>query len=337
MSRMLLFVAAALVVPLAAGPASAQFAPYNPYYPGGWRGGWGWGAGSALQGQAEVIRSIGDLTIDQEKARIVREKANQAKLETQRAALNEMLYEKAMTPTYGEIRALDENRIVQRMMTTPTSLEISGGRTLNQFLPLLQRMTAQGVMGPPIPLDPYALSRINVRAGGNGPNISLLRQEPISWPLALRGPIQVKLAAAITTALAQATKDDLQPDTYREVQDLNRQLQDDFTRRFQADEVNAGDWLVASPFLDQLRQNIVALGQPGVNRILDGSYAARGSNVPELVAYMTGNGLTFAPAAPGNAAAYQGLHNAFVAYINAAQASTGFRIQTKIDLPPNLR
>jgi hypothetical protein len=336
-TRLLLF--AALLVPLSAGPASAQFGynPYNPGWGGGWGGGWGWGAGSALQGQAEVIRAVGDLTIQQEKARIEREKANRAKLETRRATLNEMLYEKAMTPTFGELQAIDQNRIVQRMMTTPLPLEISSGRTLNQFLPFLQQISAKGIQGPPIPLDPYALARVSVTIGTGGPNLTLFRQDRISWPLGLRGPIQVKLDAALRTAIAQATKDELDPTLFNEVQTLNRQLRDDFTRRFQADQISASDWLVASPFLDLLTQNIFALGQPGANRILDGSYSARGSNVPELVAYMTGNGLTFAPAAPGNEAAYQGLHNAFVAYINAAQASTGFQIQTKINLPPNLR
>jgi hypothetical protein len=52
---------------------------------------------------------------------------------------------------------------------------------------------------------------------------------------------------------------------------------------------------------------------------------------------MTGNGLKFAPASPGNAAVYQGLQNAFVGYINAAQAASGIQIQTKISLPPNIR
>ena len=326
---------AALLVPLSAGPASAQY-PYNPYYPGGGYG-YGWGPGSTLEGQAQVIRAVGDLTIKQEQARILREKADRAKLETRKATLNEMLYEKAMTPTYGEEKALDENRKVQRMMTTPQPLEIASGKTLNQFLPFLQRISSQGIQGPPIPLDPYALSRINVTLSTGGPNLSLLREDPISWPLGLRGPIQMKLAAVLKVAVAQATKDELDPTVYNDVQTLAKQLQEDFTRRFGADQVSASEYIVATPFLDLLTQNIFALGQPGANRILDGSYAARGSNVPELVAYMTGNGLTFAPAAPGNEAAYQGLHNAFVAYINAAQASTGFRIQTKINLPPNLR
>ena len=337
MSRNWLLLAAlvAAVVPLSAAPAAAQV-PYNPYFPGGYPG-YGWGAGSAVQGQAEVIRSIGDLTLKQEESRILREKANRAKLETRKATLNEMLYEKAMTPTYGEERALDENRKVQRMMTTPMPLEITRGVTLNQFLPFIQRITSQGIQGPPVPLDPYALSRVSVTMGGNGPNLNLFRQTPISWPLGLRGPIQMKLDAALKVAITQATKDELDPTLYREVQTLTKQLRDDFTQRFQTDQASAAEYLTAVPFLDLLDANIVALGQPGINRILDGSYSARGANVPELVAYMTGNGLTFAPAAPGNESVYQGLHNAFVAYINAAQASTGFQIQTKIALPPNIR
>ncbi|HEX3314192.1 MAG TPA: hypothetical protein VHR72_04830 [Gemmataceae bacterium] len=334
MLRTWLLLVAALVLPMSAGPASAQY-PYNPYYPGGY--GYGWGAGAALQGQAEVLKAVGTLAIDQEKSRIEREKANRAKLETRKATLNEMLYEKSMTPTYGEEAALDENKKVQRMMTTPVPGEISSGKTLNQFLPFLQRIMSQGIQGPPVPLDPYALSRINVTMGGNGPNLSLLRQNPIPWPLGLRGPLQMKLAAVLKTAVAQATKDELDPAVYRDAQTLTKQLKDDFSKRFQADEASATDFLQVTPFLDQLQSNILALGQPGVNRILDGSYSARGSNVPELVAYMTGNGLTFAPGAPGSEAAYQGLHNAFVAYINAAQASTGFQIQTKLALPPNLR
>ena len=126
-----------------------------------------------------------------------------------------MLYEKAMTPTFGEEQAIDQNRMVQRMMTTPTSIEITQGKTLNQFLPFIQKLMAQGIQGPPVPLDPYALSRVNVSIGYPGPNVSLLRQDPISWPLGLRGPIQQKLAASLKTAVAQATKDDLQP-VYRD-------------------------------------------------------------------------------------------------------------------------
>ena len=42
---------------------------------------------------------------------------------------------------------------------SPQPLEITSGKTLNQFLPFIQRLTSKGIQGPPVPLDPYALSR----------------------------------------------------------------------------------------------------------------------------------------------------------------------------------
>jgi hypothetical protein len=56
--------------------------------------------------------------------------------------------------------------------------------------------------------------------------------------------------------------------------------------------------------------------------------------VPELIAHMTQSGLSFAPSNPGHEAAYYSLHDAFVNYINTAQASSGFQIQLRPPLPP---
>ena len=53
-----------------------------------------------------------------------------------------------------------------QMMTTATPLEISEGKTLNVFLPFIQQLMAKGIQGPPVPLDPYALSRVGVTMGG---------------------------------------------------------------------------------------------------------------------------------------------------------------------------
>ena len=45
---------------------------------------------------------------------------------------------------------------------------------------------------------------------------------------------------------------------------------------------------------------------------------------------MSSQGLSFAPASPGTEPAYFALHSAFVDYITAAQASSGFRVQTHL-------
>ena len=77
---------------------------------------------------------------------------------------------------------------------------------------------------------------------------------------------------------------------------------------------------------------VQALGRPDVNRLLDGSMAPQGSNVPELCSNMTFNGLNFAPGNPGSDAAYRALHDSFVGYIRTAQASNGIQPQMR---PPN--
>src|SRR4051794_6744860 len=85
---------------LTPGAGRAQsYLPYGPYAPYGnqYRG-----AGGQLHGYSDMLNAVGNLTIDQEKARVERETANQAKLDTRKKALDQMLYEKAYTPTSVE-------------------------------------------------------------------------------------------------------------------------------------------------------------------------------------------------------------------------------------------
>ena len=77
-------------VPAAHGQYPPGYA--NPYYPQGSPG------YNYLNGQADVVRAQGDLANANEQARILREKANQAKIDTKRKAFDEMMYEKAKTP-----------------------------------------------------------------------------------------------------------------------------------------------------------------------------------------------------------------------------------------------
>ena len=78
---------------------------------------------------------------------------------------------------------------------------------------------------------------------------------------------------------------------------------------------------------------------PGAARLLDGTYAATGGTVAELVLNMTSSGLRFAPATPGNEAPYFALHSALVAFA-AGDETGGFRatfdpfVQPPGSLPP---
>src|SRR5262245_5541852 len=91
-------VAAAVGLFLFAGQASAQWPyPYPyPYSVGNL------GPGYYLQGSASVINSVGNLYTQQEQARILREQANQAKLETKKKNLDLLNYERENTWTYTQ-------------------------------------------------------------------------------------------------------------------------------------------------------------------------------------------------------------------------------------------
>jgi hypothetical protein len=311
--------------------ASAQFVPAP--WPGGYGvNPWGIGAGNTLQGQAQVINAVGQTNIAQEQARVEREAANQAKIDTQKKAFDQMLYERSLKPTFAEDQIYINNRVISRMMTSPQPAEISHGTTLNAFLPYIMKLSETGVQGPPVPVNQAALRHINVTTGPNGPRIGVLRSLPLSWPMALRGPEQKKFDPLLNAAVSAATTGALQPDLFNQVRSLVKKIEDDFQKRFRNEEVSAGDFLVASKFLDNLKPAVQALGAPDINRLLDGSLAPQGSNVPELASNMSFNGLTFAPGNPGSEAAYRSVHDSFVGYIRTAQASSGFQPRMR---PPN--
>ncbi len=323
----LLFVGLPMIFALLPAARGQYYPPYGPgvYNPYG-------GAGGTLAGQAQVIGATGQLAIDQEKARVEREQANQAKLTTQKKAFDQMLYERSLKPTYAEDLVYIDNRVVSRMMTSPQPAEIAAGKTLNAFLPYIMKLSETGVQGPPVPVNPAALHRISVSTGPDGPRIGVLKDLPIIWPMALRGPLQQKTDPLLRSAVSGAANGSLQPDLYNQVRSLVKQIEDDFLKRFRNEEVNTGDYLNASSFLENLKPAIQALGSPDVNRLLDGSAAVQGSNVPEVCSNLSFNGLTFAPGNPGTEAAYRSLHDAFVAYIRTAQSSHGIQPRMR---PPN--
>src|SRR5262245_42428791 len=94
------FAAALAVLPWAASVGSAQYYQYPvtpppiyaPYA----------GAGGQLAGAAQVIGAQGQYMQDQEQARITREQAFQANLESKKAAVEYSRWLEANTPTYTE-------------------------------------------------------------------------------------------------------------------------------------------------------------------------------------------------------------------------------------------
>jgi hypothetical protein len=325
-------------------PPPPGYAPYYPAYPPPGYG--GFGPGNTLNGAANVISASGQLYINQEQARVEREKANQAKIDTKRKTFDEMMYEKANTPTFTEDQEKTQMMIVRRIMNHPFPAEVTSGQSQNILLPYLDKLLRVGVQGPPVPLDPYMLRSINVTGGGaGGADIGILRNGgKLDWPFVLRGPTQKQLAPVFPKLVASAMSDNLDPGLYNQANSGLAKLKVELRTKFRKEEIDGGEFLEGNRFLESLESSMKAIRSPSAPKFLNGTYAATGRTVPELVYNMTAQGLKFAPATPGNEAPYYGLQNALVSFAAGAESNSGFRAtfdplvqaakKSYINLPP---
>lgn len=318
-SRKLLALGCMTVLVLSAAAQYPYPYPPYPYLPG---------PGGVLQGEASVINATGDLFVQQEQARIQREIAEQAKLDTKKKAFDLRLYEKALTPTYTEVRAKDEALLLKRIMTSPLEAEITSGKAHNVMLPFLSTLAVQGIPGPPIKLDPELMKHVNVTGETGGANIGILRNGgQVDWPLVVRGPTQKKLAAVLPKAVTAAADGSLDLALYNECSKGVAKLQEELRTKFHKEEIDGGMFIEGKRFLDSLNSAVVALRQPNAPQLLKGTYAATGRTVPELVQNMTQKGLKFAGATPGHEPSYYALYSAMVYYGNGAMDSHAFKTQ----------
>jgi hypothetical protein len=311
-------------------PVHGQYYPVYGYGNGGIYG----RTGGALYGASQVQNAYGNVIVQQEQARIQREVANQAKVDTKRKAFDEMNYKRANTPSYTEEQEKIQTLTVRRIMNQPTQTEVLTGRAANTLLPYLQSLTTTGIQGPPIMLDQKLLAQLNVATGtSKGTNIGPLKNGgKLQWPFLMRGPIQKKIDELLPKAVAQTKTDSLDPQLYLQLTKQVKALDEDWRQKLRKEEVDGSDYINGKHFIESLSSGVNALAQPGAAQLLDGSYAAKGRDVQELVNNMSSEGLTFAPATPGNEAAYYALQNALVSYARAAQPPSS-AMQTRLPAP----
>src|SRR5262249_21390502 len=148
------------------------------------------------------------------------------------------------------------------------------------------------------------IRHINVATQGGGSNLGMLKGGgKLDWPIPVQGEKQEKLAAILPSVVAEASSGRLDPKSYREAVTGVADLQEELRKKFHKEEIDGGSYLVGKRFLDKLEGSIKGLEEPGSRKVLTGSYAAQGRNVPELVFNMSSKGLAFAPANPGDESA----------------------------------
>ncbi len=337
-------VAALLLLGGTAAGARAQYGYGNPgiyggRYPNGIYGrGYGYltGYGNALQGQATVMDAYGNLGLQSEQARIMREQAEQAKLVTKRQTFDEMKYERENTESFTEKLEKNEALKIRRLINNPLPAEVTSGSAFNTLLPFLSQVAQNSHSGgPPVPLDQELLKQINVSSGIATAGAGVLKDGgKVTWPFPLRGSMQEELDPLLQQAVNLAAQNKMTPKLYNQITGKINTIFEDLRTQFHKEEIDGSAFLEGKRFIDSLNGSVALLKSPNASKYFNGTYAARGNTVDELVLNMTTRGLKFAPAQPGNEDAYFALQSALQQYATAshggAQASFRLRVGSTV-------
>jgi hypothetical protein len=248
-------------------------------------------------------------TGDAARAALAQEQAIAERLANRRRAFDEMVYERDRTPT-------PEQEQLARSRANPPLAEVVSGQALNSLLADLRQLgNAIDEMDQPdalLPLDRRGLKHINVTRGAG--NIALLKGDGrLTWPAALAEPVfqepRERIAALAPQAVRQARASGrVDPAAIRQLTEDVGQMR--ALLRQQAANLSFQPFAEAKSFLQGLDAAVVALQQPDVIRHFNGGYDLRAQTVLGLVKQMSDEGLRFAPAAPGDEAAYTALREA---------------------------
>jgi hypothetical protein len=310
----------------AASPYSLSTAPGSPfggYGPAGYgisypaEAGPGLGYGAALQGLAGYTRAEGKYRGEVQSARITREQSRQAALETQKRRIQFEQWYDSVRPTAPGMIAAERAAEVELARTRPGEAEVLSGRALNVLLKSIQSAGSLD-RGPNVGLAESTLEHVNVTGGTSAGNVGLLKDGvKLAWPETLQEARFATVSKRLTRnlQLAVSTLKDHEPvpsATMKDVRGDFRALNDKLNES--ADDLSPSQYIEARRFLNQLGASIKALADPRAANYFDDAWKARGKNVAELVAHLTWEGLTFAPAAPGDEPGYRALYQALRAF-----------------------
>ncbi len=195
--------------------------------------------------------------------------------------------------------------------------EIWSGTTLNTLRESIGRMQLSGLRGPTVPLDSQMLKQINLTDRTTGGSVGLFRDGgQLDWPLELMTrnfePDRKKIEQLAPLSVQQARAGRVTPDTLFALRGAIDGLRNKVDAAVQT--MPSNDWIKASRYVNELKSTFKGLQDPNVAKLFNGQWSARGNSVSELMDQLLGQGLYFAPAAPGGQPAYTVLYNAMLSY-----------------------
>jgi hypothetical protein len=171
--------------------------------------------------------------------------------------------------------------------------------------------------GPPVYINQQLLKEINVTVGTTTAGLGVLKNGgKFQWPLVLMDdnfePTRKKVETLAADATKQAQSGGINPKTLKDLIDSTDKLQKELKNNVGNLEPN--QYIKGKRYLNDLSASLVTLQDANASNYFNKQWAAQGNTVAELVQYMTAQGLTFAPATPGDEAAYNMLQRAMADY-----------------------
>jgi len=305
---------------LASGPYSNggySLATTPGLYPG--YGGYGYPPYN-LDPNAQYLMGLSSLTVatgqywkDIESARITRQQANQMSYDTARKRIQFEAWYESLKPTTQNLVDAAVRTDLERARKDPPQTEVWSGKSLNDLLNSIRKMGRLS-RGPNIGLEDDTLNHVNLASPAMPGSIGMLRDGgKISWPLGLRekmfDDLRDRLARNIETAVSAIKGEGdagarLLKDINADLKALQEKVNDS------QDDLPITQYLEARRFMAQLSAAVRSLSDPKIKNYFNNTWNAKGRTVSELVDNMTRDGLVFAPAAPGDEAAYSALYYA---------------------------
>ncbi len=302
-------------IPNPAATAGSSYYPPYPYYPQYYMD----PVGSYLYGSSAVIGSFGQYQMNRESAQILHQMALQKQIETAKLMFDLEKYIKDNTPTFTENQMKTAKETLKRVLLLATPGEIWNGKAQNTLLKDLQKQHLDPkIAASKIPES--TLRQLNIASGPNG-SLGILRDKGhFTWPMALlddaivpkaeRDAVESQAQQLVTKALNGAQDPVLWKDLKNEIEHIRESLV------AKALNMDAGPYMQAKRFLDSFDESLAALSVPAVAtaylEYLD--FIKGGRTLPELIDWLTVKGLNFAPATPGDEAAYEALYTMLANY-----------------------
>lgn len=272
-----------------------------------------------LNGAGNVINAQGQYMVQAQQANVIKQQSKSAKLDNQRKAFDEWMYERDRTPTAEDERVRSQMEQLRRSLNDPPVTEIWSAKTLNEILADVQKRQAggSGIRGPDIPLDESIVGHINVSTGVSTASIGPLKSGgKLSWPVLLKNSYykedRDRMNELAPKVLREAADGNLEPDTINGMTESINNLY--ALLKSQIRDVPSNQYIAAKRYVNELNDAVKVLQSDEASKFVTRSLSAKGNSVGELVDNMTKQGLKFAAATSGDQTAYTALHSAMVQY-----------------------